>query len=70
MIKRYLSLIITIITVFICCMVISCDCRSTNPPNNSDSRNSLINSVINNSGFDSFMADDEFPDIEFDELSN
>lgn len=64
MLKRYLSICISIIAVFICCMVISCDCKSSNPPDSSR-ENSMINSIINNPNFDSHMVDDSFPDVDF-----
>ncbi len=66
MLKRYLSICLSIIAVFICCMVISCDCKSSNPPSDSDKLNSIVNSIINNSSFDSHMADDEFPEYSFE----
>lgn len=62
MLKRYLSICLSIIAVFICCMVISCDCTSSNPPKDYDS---IINSIIHNEPFDSNMVDDSFPEIDF-----
>ena len=67
MLKRYLSIIISLIAVFICCMVISCDCTSSNPPTDSSEKNSMLNSVIHDSTFDSHMVDDDFPEFDFND---